>query len=101
MIKRMIEALILWNLIGTRDQLRGEDDASGWFILPLLVIGPLLWPIGLMLTARKYYKLSWRRSIISSAVVTVWILWLVPVVYFAIAGVLFVATVWYFGNDER
>jgi hypothetical protein len=100
MINGMIEALILWNLVGVRNDIRGEDDHSEWIIFPLLVIGPLLWPIGLMLTARKYYKLSWRRSILSSAVVTVWILWLVPVVYFAIAAVLFVATVWYFGNDE-
>jgi hypothetical protein len=101
MIKRMIEALILWNLVGARDDIREEEDPNQWILLLIMGIAPLLWPIGLMLAARKYYKLSWARSILSSTVVTVWILWLVPIVYAVIAIVLFAMTVWYFGNDER
>jgi hypothetical protein len=100
MINGMIETLILWNLVAGRQELREPEDETAWIIIPALVVSALLWPIGLLMTARKYFELSWRRSIISTAVVTVWIVWLVPIVYFAIAGVMFVVAVWYFGNDE-
>lgn len=107
MIKSMIETLILTNLIRTRwqvsrqrEELRGDNDPEGWLILLMLFIGPLLWPIGLLMTARHYYKLSWRRSITATVVATSLILIWVPAVYLLISAVIFVVAVWYFGNDE-
>jgi hypothetical protein len=101
MIKRMIETLILWNLVRTRDELRGEDDSSGWFIIPMFVISALLWPIGLLMTARHYLHLSWIRSILSTVVISVLVLRWVPEIYLGIAAIVFVVAVWYFGNEEE
>jgi len=98
----MLEALILWNLVRVRDDLNYDgEDSHDWLIIPLFIVSSLLWPIGLSITARKYFELSWRRSIVSTAVITGLVLLLVPMAYFVISLVMFVVGVWYFGNEER
>ena len=96
----MLEALILWNLVAGRQEIREPEDETGWIVIPMLVGSALLWPIGLLMTARHYCKLSWKRSITATVVVLGLILMWVPELYIAIAGIVFVIAVWYFGNDE-
>jgi hypothetical protein len=96
----MIETLILWNLLGVRDDIREEEDPNQWILLIILATAALLWPIGLLLTARRYYKLSWGRSFISTAVITVWILWLIPVFYFVVSAAVIFAGLRYLTKEN-
>jgi hypothetical protein len=95
----MIETLILWQATRIRDDLDGESSGQDW-IIPMLVIGSLLWPVGVFLAARRYAGLNVVRSLIAAGSVASLSLFIQPLIYVVVAIVFFIAGVCFFDRED-
>jgi hypothetical protein len=95
----MIETLILWQVTRVRDDLDGENSGQDW-IMWMLVIGSMLWPVGVFLAARRYAGLNVIRSLIAAGSLASLSLFITPIVYVVIGIILFIVGVCYFGRED-
>lgn len=80
----MFEAFILWRFWDDQE----PRDNGGHGSILLFIFGQLvLWPLSLVYIAKTYLNVPLRRALLGTAVIVVWMLWLLPMA-FAITGII-------------
>lgn len=62
----MIETLILWKLWNIEDKLEGEPSGDEGYLW-MVMIGSLLWPIGIYFVVREYFGRSKWFAVLMAA----------------------------------
>lgn len=74
----MIETLILWKLWNIEDRTRGEPSGEGGYLW-MVMIGSLLWPVGIYFVVREYFGRSIWFSVLVAAGIGLLTIFVLPV----------------------